>query len=100
MSTIEERLVATEERCKSNGHRIGKLEDVTATLQKLATSVELMAQSVGQMAKELADQGERLELLEREPAERWNTMRRTIFTSAISTLAGGAVGALVTLFIK
>lgn len=100
MSTIEERVTAVEERCKSNTHRINDLSATTKAVQELATSVKLMAQNLERMAEELEDQGVRLGALEREPAERWNTMRRTIFTSVVSTLAGGLVGAFVAMLIK
>lgn len=85
VTTMEERVIKVEERCKSNTHRIDNLDKANTALQELATSVKLMAQSMTQMAEELAEQGERLDTLEREPAERWNTMKRTIFTSTIST---------------
>ena len=39
----EHRLTDVESRCKSNTHRIGKLEESTEAINRLATSVEVMA---------------------------------------------------------
>ena len=39
----EHRLTDVESRCKSNTHRIDKLEESTEAINRLATSVEVMA---------------------------------------------------------
>ena len=39
----ERRLAAVEQRAKSNTHRLDKLEETTETLNRLATSMEVMA---------------------------------------------------------
>ena len=100
MEQWETTLIQTEERSRRNEGRIKALEADNKALQKLVTSVEVLAQNIKTMAEELSDQGKRLEALEKQPAERWNNMTRTIFTSVISTLAGGLVGALVALFVR
>lgn len=100
MEESDRLLVETIERAKSNQHRIEKLEETTADIHELASSVRLMAQSIERMTEELREQGERLTALERQPAERWNSMTRTLITSAASTLAGGVVGALIALLVR
>lgn len=100
MDDMERRVMETEARSKSNTHRIDDLEENGKVLQKLATSVELLAQNMQVMTEEQKKQGERLDALEKEPGERWNSMKRTIFTTVTSTLAGGLVGALMALLLK
>lgn len=100
MEQNDKLLVETAERAKSNTHRIDALEEDAEALHKLATSVELLAQNMKRMTDEQEKQGKRLEALERQPAERWNNMTRTIFTSLVSTLAGGLVGALAALLLR
>lgn len=100
MEQNDKLLVETAERAKSNTHRIDALEEDTEALHELATSVRLLADGMKRMTNEQEKQGKRLEALEKQPAERWNNMTRTIFTSVISTLAGGFVGALAALLIK
>ena len=93
-------LVETEQRAKSNTHRIDKLEQDNAALHQLATSVAVMAENIEAMNVQLKEQGKRLEAIERQPAQNWETLRKTVLTSIVSTLAGGAVGALLALIIK
>lgn len=100
MEEIDRIVIEVEQRSKSNTKRLDRLEETTAAVQELATSIQLMAQNLERMTTEQEKQGERLEKLEQQPAERWNNMTRTIFTSLVSTLAGGIVGALVALIIK
>ena len=40
----ESRLTAVEERSKSNTHRIDKLEESTEAINRIATSVEVIAE--------------------------------------------------------
>lgn len=100
MEEIDRIVIEVEARSKSNTKRLDRLEETTAAVQELATSIQLMAQNLERMTTEQEKQGERLEKLEQQPAERWNTMTRTIFTSLVSTLAGGIVGALVATIVK
>lgn len=87
------------QRCRSNSKRIDKLEEKTTEIHELTVSVKLMAQSVDRMSKELEAQSSRLTTLEMVPAQQWSSMKKTIFTSLTSTLAGGLVGAIVTMVI-
>lgn len=92
MDNLEKILVETEQRSKSNTKRLDKLEDTTEAIQELAVSVKLMAQNIEQMTTEQKKQGDRLYALEKQPAERWNTLTRTILTTLVSTAAGAVVG--------
>ena len=47
----EHRLTAVEYRAKSNTHRIEKLEASTEAINKLATSMEVMAERQEQVAE-------------------------------------------------
>ena len=100
MDDLAVRLAEVEQRGKSNSHRIDDLEKRADTLQELTTSVKLLAANMERMASEQMKQGDRLTALEKQPGERWNSMTRTIFTSAVSTLSGGLVGALVAMMIR
>ncbi|WP_066453684.1 hypothetical protein [Anaerotruncus rubiinfantis] len=100
MDDLAVRLAEVDQRGKSNSHRIDDLEKRADTLQELTTSVKLLAANMERMASEQMKQGDRLTALEKQPGERWNSMTRTIFTSAVSTLSGGLVGALVAMMIR
>ncbi|WP_066460181.1 hypothetical protein [Anaerotruncus rubiinfantis] len=100
MDDLAVRLAEVDQRGKSNSHRIDDLEKRADTLQELTTSVKLLAANMERMASEQMKQGDRLTALEKQPGERWNSMTRTIFTSAVSTLSGMLVGALVAMMMK
>lgn len=100
MDDLAVRLAEVDQQGKSNSHRIDDLEKRADTLQELTTSVKLLAANMERMASEQMKQGDRLTALEKQPGERWNSMTRTIFTSAVSTLSGGLVGALVAMMMK
>ena len=61
-----------EENARQN-KRLGELEENVRDITKLAVSVERLATNMETMNKELAKQGERLEKIESEPADRWKS---------------------------
>lgn len=95
MDDIERTVIELDQRSKSNTKRLDRLEKTTEAVQELATSVKLMAQSLDNMADEQKQQGERLEKLEQQPADRWNTIIKTMLTAVVSALAGGFAAMLI-----
>ncbi|MCM0705009.1 hypothetical protein NBH08_08830 [Faecalicatena sp. BF-R-105] len=95
MDDIERTVIELDQRSKSNTKRLDRLEKTTEAVQELATSVKLMAQSLDNMADEQKRQGERLEKLEQQPADRWNTIIKTMLTAIVSALAGGFAAMLI-----
>ena len=88
-----------ENEIKSLKHRMNEQEERDKTLTELTTSVKTLAVNMEYMAKEQTRQGERLERLEREPAESHKYFKRTIWTSIITAVVGIVVGALLALII-
>lgn len=66
----EKRLTAVEQACKSNGHRLNKLEQSTAVLNRLATSMEVMASRQEQVAETVEKLDGKVTALERKPLKR------------------------------
>lgn len=97
MDDFDRILVETEARSKSNLHRINELAKEHEAIHELAISVKEIAVNTQAIQRELTQQGAKIEALEKVPAQRWNTMTRTIFTTVVSTLAGGIVGAIIAL---
>ena len=67
--------------------RIDGLEERYRQIQDLNISVQRIALSIEGMAKELAKQGERLEVIEKEPATNWKKFMWMLF----SALVGGVL---------
>lgn len=89
-----------EQEIKSLKHRMNEQEEQGKAIQEIALSVQKLAINMESMFKEMGIQGKRLDRLEAEPAEYWNTMKRTMLTAIISTLAGGIAVAIITMLSK
>lgn len=84
---IAVKLEKLDQRTQSMGHRIDELETMQKSINGLTISVNNLANSMNGMLAEQKDQGERLKKLEAEPAERWNSMQKTIFNSMMGAIA-------------
>lgn len=81
-------------------HRVCDLEKQTDMIQKLVMSVNELALNMKNMLDEIKDQGDRLKKLENEPIEKWNTAKKTAFTTAVSTVSGGIVVMVIMLLAR
>ena len=77
--------------------RIALLEEEFRKLNSLTVAVEKMAVNMENMLVEQRRQGERLEDLEKEPAETNRQIKLAVITSVIGTVAGAVVMAILTL---
>lgn len=98
---IVAKLVGHEHEIGSLKHRVKDQEEQTKTIQELVMSVKELALNMRTMMEEQKDQGKRLKKLEDEPAERWNSAKKTAFTSIVSVLAGAmAAGLLIVTYLQ
>ena len=65
------------------------------TFREIVGSVNKLADNMKDMADELANQGKRIEVIEKKPADNWNTIVKSILTNFGATIAALIVGALV-----
>ena len=84
-----------EHEIKSLKHRMTKSEEQQATLNKLASSVDVLAVNMKHMADEQKSQREHIERLEKEPAEDFKHYKRLIIGCAITTVLGAVLGAVL-----
>lgn len=80
---------------KRQNKRIDEIEENIKELAKMSLSVQRLADSMERMLKEQTKQGARLEALEKQPAENWNNMTRTIINTLVGALAGAIAVGLV-----
>lgn len=85
---IAVKLEGHEHEIGSLKHRMEEQEEQNKVIQDLVMSVQKLALTMEAMVKEQSMQGERLKKLEDEPAERWNSAKKTAFTTIISVVAG------------
>lgn len=84
-----------EEENKRQNNRLDAMEKSVETFREIVSSVNRLADNMKDMADELANQGKRIEVIERKPADNWNTIVKSILTNFGATIAALIVGALV-----
>ena len=75
--------------------RVADLEAQQKCIQELAMSVKELALNMKTMMEEQKKQGDRLQKLENEPAERWNNAKKTAFTTIVSVISGALATGLI-----
>ena len=70
----ERRLTQVEQRCKSNTHRLEKLEASTEAINRLATSMEVMVNKQEQVAETVEKLDGKVTALEQKPAKRVDSL--------------------------
>ena len=83
---VEHRLTEVEERSKSNTHRIDKLEASTEAINRLATSMEVMAAeqqhqtaAISGIKTDVAKLDSKVETIEQKPAKKWDGFVDKVF---------------------
>lgn len=79
-------LVECEQRSKSNTKRIDRLEENYDVLNKLTTSVEVMANNMDTMSKSLDQVNARLTEQESKPGKRWEAVVEKIIFLVIGAV--------------
>lgn len=79
MDNVEAKVIAMEQRCKSNSHRIEALEKDHEALHSMAASLEVMANEQKHQTEAIASVKEdvgrlegKVDVLENKPAKRWD----------------------------
>ena len=88
---FEAKCARVEDENKRKNERLKKLEEVVEKISEIAASVQLLAQNMDTMNKELARQGDGLKKLEEEPAEKWKKLTWLIITG----IGGAIIGFLL-----
>ena len=88
-------LTEHSEKIKVANRRIEDLEKQQQQIQDLTISVQELAMSVKNMVEVQKAHSDKLAELEARPAQNWNTMTRTAFTTIISAIAGAAALAFI-----
>lgn len=75
------KLAETEQRSRSNSHRIDELEKDFNALNKLATAVEVMvteqkhqSETMGKIETDVTALGQKVDAIEKKPGRRWDSL--------------------------
>ena len=105
------KLIETEERSKSNMHRLGHMEKeygaLSQSINRMATAVEVLATEQKHSADEqrkmretITQTSHKVANLEIAPSKNAKKIKEEIIKQAASAAAGTFVGALLTLILK
>lgn len=84
IEAIALKLQETTDKALRNEGRIKKLENEHETLQKLATSVAVMAEQLKTMNKNVNDLSEKVGELESKPAKKWEAVVEKVVIGFVS----------------
>ena len=88
---FDERLMRVDDENTRQNKRIDKLEGALDKLNELASSVQVMAQNIATMTQELKRQSDRLEEIEKEPADKWKKLTWLVITGVVGAVVGFAL---------
>ncbi|MBD5553857.1 MAG: hypothetical protein HDQ95_00520 [Roseburia sp.] len=99
---IEHRITEVEQRARSNTHRLEKLEPIvdeihtmSKTMIQLAEVVKHTDESVQGLSEKVERLDNRVDIMERAPAEDAKKYKSTAVTAIISTAAGALATGLI-----
>lgn len=87
----DERQKRIDDENRRQNHRIDKLERIADQLTDMAASIKAMVVTMQSMQKEQERQGERLDDIERKPADNWDKLVYSI----IAMVASAAVSWII-----
>lgn len=87
----EKRLTAVEERSKSNTKRIDKIEESTEAINRLATSMEVMAERQEQVVDSVDKLDCKVTALEQKPVKRWDGIVDKVIWAVLGALVAFAL---------
>lgn len=89
---FEHRLTEVEERSKSNTHRLDEVEKRQENLDKLTTSVSLLAEREERVESDVKEIKSDVKSLAEKPAKRWDTLTETIFLTVAAAVIAYLLG--------
>lgn len=84
----EKRLTEVEARSKSNTKRIDKLEQQTEAINRLATSMAVMAEKQDETTSIVTALDGKVTALEEKPAKRWEALVEKVIWAVAAALVG------------
>lgn len=89
-------IIENTQGCKSAHHRLDKLENDIGEIKELTIAVKEIAMETKANREDVNKMNERLENIEKKPANNWDK----IVTTSIGTTVGAIVGAVIGLILK
>lgn len=88
------RLSAVEQRSRSNSHRLEALEKQTEAVNRLATSVAVMAEKVETTGDKVDSLCVDVQEIKQKPAKRWETVTAQVVSILVAAVLGYIIARL------
>ena len=88
LDEIIKTLAEADQRSKSNGHRLDKLEKQTEAIHRMAVSMERMAAKQDTMNENMTTLTGKVEALEAEPGKKWKAVTEKVLGAVAAAAAG------------
>jgi len=85
---LERRLTETEQRSKSNAHRLEQLEKNTEAINRMTISLERMAMKQDTMSESMSKLTLDVESIKAEPGKRWKFVVEKCIYFLVAAVAG------------
>lgn len=89
---IEHRLTEVEQRSKSNAHRLDDVEKRQDNLDKLTTSVSLLAEREERMESDVKEIKSDVKTLAEKPAKRWDAVVEKALLAVVAAVVAYFLG--------
>ena len=86
MENLETRLIETEQRSKSNSHRIDKLEEKIEDISGIVTALQVMNTRMDTMDGEIKEVRKDIKELVDKPAKRWEAIVGAVIGAVVAGL--------------
>jgi len=92
---IRERLTKIEERSKSNGHRLDKLEPIVTEIHSISENMSVLVEQMKHTNENIKDLKQDVEGIKEEPSVRMIQVKTAIVTAVTSAVVSAIVAAII-----
>lgn len=89
---LTERLIRTEERAKSNTHRLEKLEPIVNEIHTMSETMVRLVSEVQHTNENVSEIKDKVDILESKPSARMEQIKTAVITAVITAVASGLIG--------
>lgn len=97
LADVEHRLTKTEDREKANTRRIEKLETVAEAIHNMSNTLVKLVEQIKTTNESVQELKGKVDAIEKEPADNFKHIKKTVITSIVTAVVGAVVGALIAL---
>lgn len=89
---LTERLIRTEERAKSNTHRLEKLEPIVNEIHTMSETMVRLVSEVQHTNENVSEIKDKVDILESKPSARMEQIKTAVITAVITAVVSGLIG--------